>query len=334
MKGVLVEAPGGPEALVLRDVPDPSPGPGEVSIEIRAAALNRADLLQRRGLYPPPRGASPILGLECAGVVSALGPGTSTLRVGERVMALLAGGGYAEQVAVPEALCMRIPERLSFVDAAAIPEAFLTAREALFTLGRVTPGLTVLVHAAAGGIGTAAVQLARHAGARVIATASAAKHDRLTSLGADVLVDYQHEDFADVVLRETEQRGADVVLDFVGGSYWAQHTRCLATAGRLVSVGVLGGAAASVNLGQLLQRRWQLLGLVMRSRSVSDKVAITRAFVRESLPALAEGRLRPVVDRTFALEDVAEAHRVMEKNENFGKLVLQIAEKNAVPAGS
>jgi tumor protein p53-inducible protein 3 len=321
MRAILVKE----QNLSLGELPDPVPAEGELLVDVRATALNRADLLQRRGLYPPPKGASEVLGLECAGVVAAHGPGGAAVPVGERVMALLPGGGYAERVTIPARMAIPIPEGMSFEQAAAIPEAFLTAREALFTLGRLEPGETVLVHAAAGGVGSAAVQLAHRFGARVIATAgSADKLARVRELGADVGVDYKSEDFAEAVRSATEGRGADVVLDFVGGAYWSKHAACLAVGGRNVVIGLLGGTSAEVNLAQLLQRRTQILGLVMRSRPVSDKIAITQAFIRESLPLFADGRLAPVIDSVYPLVEAAAAHERMEKNENIGKIVLAV----------
>ena len=326
MKAVLVSEPGGPEKLQLVDLPDPAPGPAEVAIEIHASALNRADLLQRRGLYPPPPGTTDILGLECAGVVSELGPGTSdSVRVGDRVMVLLGGGGYAERVVVPEALTMKIPDGLDFERAAAIPEAFLTAREALFVAGNLHGAESVLIHAAAGGVGSAAVQLARVHGARVFATAGgAAKCEWVRALGADVVIDYRAQDFAAVIKAETDGRGVDVILDFIGAAYAEQHAACLAARGRQVLLGVMGGAQAPVNFGRLLQKRQSLIGVVMRSRSTEEKIELTRAFVRSSLPLFAEGRLKPLVDSVFPLRDVAHAHQRMEANENLGKIVLSM----------
>lgn len=325
MKAIVVTSPGGPENLTLADVPEPELRPGSVVVRVRATALNRADLLQRRGLYPPPRGESEILGMECAGEVAAVGDGVTSLAVGDRVMALLPGGGYAEKVVVPEKMAIPLPDNLAFEQAAAIPEAFLTAREALFTLGKLRPDDVVLVHAAGSGVGSAAVQLAREAGARVIATAgSAEKLARVAELGAHVLVNYRTEDFAAVAMTESRKHGVDIVLDFVGASYWPKHAACLAVGGRCVCIGVLGGATAEVNLAQLLTRRYQVLGLVMRSRDVSEKIAITQAFVRETLPLFASGQLRPVVDKVFPLSHAAEAHERMEANENFGKIVLSV----------
>ncbi len=326
MKAVVVSSPGGPDQLQVVELPDPLPGSAEVAIDIHASALNRADLLQRRGLYPPPPGVTQVLGLECAGVVSAVGPGcTGRLRIGERVMVLLAGGGYAERVVVPEALAMKVPSALSFEQAAAIPEAFLTAREALFVAGQITAGETVLIHAAAGGVGSAAVQLARAAGARVFATAGGAeKCAWVQQLGADVVIDYKSAQFAEVIAAETGGRGVNVILDFVGAAYAEQHAACLAARGRQVLIGVLGGATATVNLALLMQKRQTLTGLVMRSRSVAEKIELTRAFSRTHLPLFDDGRLKPLVDSVFALSDVARAHEHMESNRNLGKIVLKL----------
>lgn len=326
MKAVVIREPGGPEVLSVEEVPEPALGPGHIAIDVRATALNRADLLQRRGVYPPPMGESEILGLECAGVVAAHGADAKSPPVGTRVMALLPGGGYAERVVVPERMAIPIPDELSFEEAAAIPEAFLTADEALFTLGRLAAGEHVLIHAAAGGVGTAAVQLAREHGARVIATAgSSEKLERARALGASVVVDYKTQDFAEEVRAETGGHGADVVLDFVGGAYWAKHAQCLAVGGRVVVIGVLGGPMAEVNLAQLLMRRYQILGLVMRSRPVADKIALSQRFVRNWLPRFETRRLVPVIDCVMPLAEAARAHERMEQNANVGKIVLSLS---------
>jgi tumor protein p53-inducible protein 3 len=326
VKAIVVSEPGGPEKLQLVELSDTAPGSAEIAIEIHASALNRADLLQRRGLYPPPPGATDILGLECSGVVSALGPGcTGALQVGERVMVLLAGGGYAERVIVPEALAMKVPSVLSFEEAAAIPEAFLTAREAMFVSGALGANESVLIHAAAGGVGSAAVQMAKAAGAHVFATAGGAdKCAWLRELGADVVIDYKSQDFAAVIGTETAGRGVDVILDFVGAAYAEQHAACLAARGRHVLIGVLGGAQATINLARMMHKRQSLIGIVMRSRSMQEKVELTRAFARTHLPLFADGRLRPMVDSVFALSDVARAHEHMEGNRNLGKIVLRV----------
>jgi putative PIG3 family NAD(P)H quinone oxidoreductase len=283
-------------------------------------------LLQRRGAYPPPRGASEILGLECAGVVRALGPGVSGLELGSRVMALLAGGGYAERAVVPAELVMPIPAGLSFEEGAAIPEAFLTASEALFTLGGLRAGEVVLIHAGASGVGSAAVQLAKLAGARVIACASTPeKLTWLGELGADVRVQHRLEDFAQVCREQTQERGVDVILDFVGGAYAERHQTCLADAGRWIVLGLLGGAQAKLDLGSVLRRRWQVLGLVMRSRAPADKRAIVERFRARFLPEFERGALRPLIDRVYPWTEVRAAHERMEQNANLGKIVLRVS---------
>jgi putative PIG3 family NAD(P)H quinone oxidoreductase len=324
MKAIVVTTPGGPEVLELRDVPEPVPGEREVVIDVRASALNRADLLQRRGRYPAPSGASGVLGLECAGVVSALGPGVASVRVGDRVMALLPGGGYAERVAVHEQLTLPIPDGLSFERAAAVPEAFLTASEALFGLGKLLPTEWVLIHAAGSGVGSAAVQLARAAGGRVLATTSAAKRERVAALGAARVVARETEDFSAVALEVTGGRGVDVILDLVGASYAVQNQACLAVLGRHVVIGLLGGSKVELDLARVLSQRHAILGLVMRTRPLADKIPVVERFRRELLGRLAAGELRPLVDSSFPLAEASRAHAHMEANANFGKIVLSV----------
>lgn len=324
MKAIVVKEPCAPEQLVPIEIAAPTCGSEQVIIDVHATALNRADLLQRRGKYPPPAGESDILGLECAGVVSTVGTAVTTLRPGDRVMALLGSGGYAEQVAIHHALAIPVPDHLSLVEAAAIPEAFLTAREALFSLGCVQPQSRVLIHAAAGGVGSAAVQLAKAAGAEVYATASSSKLSFVKQLGADEVIDYRNENFAAVVAERTQKRGVDLILDFIGATYFEQHMKCLAVGGQLVVIGVMGGPAVNLNLGALLFKRHQILGLVMRSRSLADKLAITARFVDASLPLFAQRICRPLVDSIFELADAGRAHQRMEANENLGKIVLRV----------
>jgi putative PIG3 family NAD(P)H quinone oxidoreductase len=325
MRAVVASAAGGPEVLSLRELPDPEPRGSELSIEVHAAALNRADLLQRRGLYPPPPGESDILGLECAGVVTEIGPGASPDWLGRRVMCLLGSGGYSERVTVSERRALPVPESLDLVQAAAIPEAFLTANEALFEEAQLEPRQVVLVHAAAGGVGSAAVQLARAAGARVLATAgSAHKCAFVESLGAERCFDYKAGPFAEAIEALLGPRAVDVIIDFVGASHWDGNQRVLADQGRLVSVGVLGGNRVTLDLAQLLRRRQRVLGMVMRSRTELEKVAATHRFERRGLAWFETGTLRPLVDRVFALDEVAEAHAYMEQNQNLGKIVLSM----------
>jgi putative PIG3 family NAD(P)H quinone oxidoreductase len=322
MRAVRAIRPGGPEVLEVCELAEPQLRPGEVLVEVAATALNRADLLQRRGLYPPPEGVTDVLGLECAGTIIDVADGVPRARVGDRVMALLSGGGYAERVTVPERQCMPIPKRLTFREAAAIPEVFLTAHEALFTLAQLAPGERVLIHAAAGGVGSAAVQMAHAAGAVVFATAGTPEKCALaTSLGA-VCFQRDQLDFADEIARRVG--GVDVVLDFVGAAYFARHCRVLAEDGRLVSIGLLGGARVELDLSTWMRKRLKLLGLMMRNRSESEKIALTLRFCREMLPRFETGDLRPIIDTTFALADVREAHARLESNANLGKIVLEI----------
>jgi putative PIG3 family NAD(P)H quinone oxidoreductase len=315
---------GGPDVLALQDVPAPIPGPREVLLDVRATALNRADLLQRRGLYPPPPGASDILGLECSGVVAALGPGAARFAVGARVMALLAGGGYAEQVVVHEDVLLAVPDRLSFEEAAAVPEAFLTASEALLVEAELSAGQRVLVTAAASGVGSAAIQIAKLRGAFVLGSASAGKLSTVKALGADVALERDAADFVDLLRAATEKRGVDAIVDFIGASSLARHQACLAERGRLVLVGLLGGASAPLDLGRVLMKRQHIRGLVMRTRSTAEKIELTARFQRELWPALDRGALSPRLDQILPLTDVAIAHARMEQNLNTGKIVLRV----------
>lgn len=325
MKAVVCKGTGATEVLQLADVPEPTLGPREVLLDVRATALNRADLLQRRGLYPPPPGVTDILGLECSGVVAANGPGAERFALGTRVMALLPGGGYAERVAVHEDILLPVPERLSFEQAAAVPEAFLTASEALLVEAELAPGQRVLVTAAASGVGSAAVQIAKQRGAFVIGSASAGKLSTVSALGADVTLDRERDDFVEALKATTAGRGVDAILDFVGASALARHQACLAERGRLVLIGLLGGAAAPLELGRILMKRQRICGLVMRSRSVAEKIELTARFQRELWPLLDSGALAPVVHKVLPLSEVAAAHAHMEQNLNDGKIVLRVS---------
>jgi tumor protein p53-inducible protein 3 len=325
LKAVVFSQPGGPEVLALADVPEPRPGPRELVISVRATALNRADLLQRRGLYPPPPGASEILGLECSGVVAECGPGATRFALGARVMALLGGGGYAERVVVHEDVVMAVPERASFEAAAAVPEAFLTASEALLVEAELAGGQRLLVTAAASGVGSAAVQIAKLRGAFVIGSASADKLPSVAALGADVGLDRDRADYVDAVLAATGGRGVDAIVDFVGGSALERHQSCLAARGRLIVVGLLGGASAKLDLARILMKRQRLCGLVMRTRSVAEKIELVARFERELRPALETGALSPRVDQVFDWREVAAAHTRMEQNRNIGKIVLRVS---------
>lgn len=327
MRAVEIREPGGPEVLEVVEAPDPRAGAGEALIRIRAAGVNRADLLQRMGHYPAPPGApADIPGLEFAGeVVEAAGARGPA--VGDRVMGLLSGGGYAELAAVPATLLLPAPPGLSWAEAAAIPEAFLTAADALFFRGRLAAGDRVLIHAAGGGVGTAALQLARAAGAgTILGTASADKLRGLRGmeLPLDVGVDYRSESFREAVRRETGGEGVDVILDTVGAAYWDDNLASLAALGRLVVVGLLGGNSVRADLGTLMRRRVTVVGTVLRSRSAAEKALLTADFGARFLPLFETGGLRPVLDRTFPLEEAAEAHRYMAESRNLGRIVLAL----------
>jgi len=317
MKAILVPVPGGPEALVFGEAPDPALRDGEVLVRVRATAVNRADLLQAAGKYPPPPGETEILGLEAAGLVE----GTD-----ERVCFLLPGGGYAEKVAVPRGMLMPIPGGLSFEEAAAIPEAWFTAYLNLFREGALAAGEVVLVHAAASGVGTAAIQLARDAGASVVATVrSAGKAEPLAALGADLVVDTTARDFAEAVEERFGKSSVGLVLDPVGGANLARNVRVMARCARLVLIATMGGATAELDLRAVLAKRLRIFGSTLRARALAEKVDLTSAFVRDVLPGFADGRFRPLVDSVFPLERAAEAHRRMAANANVGKIVLAVA---------
>ncbi len=327
MKAVVITRPGDAGVLALRDVPEPTLGPDDLLVRVHAAGLNRADLLQRQGGYPQP-GPKPefeIPGREYGGEVAAIGERVEGFRAGDRVMGLLAGGGYAQFVSTPARLTMHVPEALSWEEAGGAPEVYITAHDALRQCGLVA-GESVLVHAAGSGVGVAAVQIAKAMGASlVIGTAGTAeKLDKAAALGLDVGVNYHTQDFAEQVAAVTGGRGVDVVLDVIGAPYWDQNMRALATLGRMVIVGLMGGANAPVNLGTFLAKRVQVRGTTLRSRTLEDKALATRAFEKSVLPHIAAGRVRVPVDRTFLLEQAADAHAYLGSNANFGKVVLQV----------
>lgn len=324
MKAILFDKPGDESVLYLGDAPAPLLGADEVRIRVAACAVNRADLVQRQGGYPPPPGASQVLGLECAGVVSEVGANVRGFAVGERVMALLAGGGYAEEVCVHAGSVMKVPAALSFEEAAAIPEVFLTVFQNVFQLAQLPDDGWLLVHGGGSGIGTAAIQLAKRVGARVIVTAgSAAKCAQCRELGADVAVNYRTEKFVDAVKSATGGRGVDVILDSIGAPYLADNVAALAVGGRLSLIGIMGGPKAELNLGLVLMKRLQILGSTLRARSVDEKAAIVRGFVARFGDDLAAGRVRAVVHRVLELAQAAEAHRLVAASEHFGKVVLR-----------
>jgi putative PIG3 family NAD(P)H quinone oxidoreductase len=325
VKAVLLDGFGGPEVLKVGEAPEPVADAGRVLIRVVATSVNRPDAIQRQGHYPPPPGESPILGLEAAGTVLAVGPQVTGFTPGERVFALLGGGGYAQVAAAHAGHILRIPERMSFEQAACVCETYLTAYMNLFLNAQLRDTEAVLLHGGGGGVTTAAMQLCRTLApnARVIVTASPGKLERVAALGADLVIDYRAEDFAAAVLRYTDQRGADVILDHLGGSYLAQNIKALAVGGRLALIGVMGGRKAELDLGRVLVQRLRIIGSVLRPRSVDEKAAIIRQFAQDVLPHLAAGTSVPLIHRVSPLEQAAEAHRAMEAGEHFGKLVLR-----------
>jgi putative PIG3 family NAD(P)H quinone oxidoreductase len=326
MRAVVCDGAGDESVLRVGEAPAPTCGRGEIRIRVRAAGVNRADLMQRQGLYPPPPGASPILGLECAGTVAELGAEVRGWQVGERAMALLAGGGYAEEVVVDAGSAMHVPEHLSDEAAAAFPEVHLTVFLNVFQLGGLAEEGWALVHGGGSGIGTAAIRMIRASGAHAVVTAgSEAKCRRCLELGADRAVNYREADFADAVREATGGRGADVVLDSIGAPYLERNLASLAVGGRLVVIGLMGGAKAEIHLGVLVAKRLSIHGSTLRARPVAEKAAIVSGFLGAFGPALRAGRLDPVVDRVLPLEQVADAHRAMKASEHFGKIVLRVA---------
>lgn len=324
MRAVVITAPGGPEVLEEREVARPTPAPSQVLVRIHATALNRADLLQRRGHYPaPPGAAADIPGLEYAGEVVEVGSGVRELAEGDRVMGLLGGGGYAEYAVVQERMAVPIPDALSFEEAAAVPEVFITAHDALFTRLKLGPGERLLIHAVGSGVGTAALQLARVAGATVLGTSRTSwKLERAVELGLDLAIDTGAGGFEEPVSEATAGEGVHAILDLVGGTYLEENLRSLASLGRQVVVGTVSGTRAEIDLGVLLRSRVTLVGTVLRSRPAEEKIAATMAFRRHALPFLADGRIEPVIDRVMPMSDVREAHAHMEENASFGKIVL------------
>ena len=324
MRAVTVSEPGGPEVLGWGEVPDPVCGPGEVIVDVAATAVNRADIMQRQGVYPPPKGASEILGLECSGVISEVGEGVAGWSVGDEVCALLSGGGYAERVAVPAGQLLPRPAGVELATAAALPEVTCTVWSNVFSLARLSAGEVLLVHGGTSGIGTMALQLATAAGARVLCTVgSPEKAARAEELGAERAIRYRDEDFVAVVRELTGGRGADVVLDNMGAAYLPRNVEVLAVGGRLVVIGLQGGARGELDLGALLARRASVHATSLRARSAAEKAAIVADVRAHVWPAVESGAVRPVVDRVLPLEQAAQAHRLLESSQHIGKIVLR-----------
>jgi putative PIG3 family NAD(P)H quinone oxidoreductase len=325
MRAIEIKHPGGPEVLVPARRPVPRPEAGEVLIRVAAAGVNRPDVLQRQGTYAPPPGTTDLPGLEVAGEIAAIGPETARWKVGDRVTALVAGGGYAEFCAAPGPQCLPIPGKLDMIEAAALPETFFTVWTNVFERGRLKAGERFLVHGGSSGIGTTAIQLARRFGAQVFATAgSADKCFKCRELGASVAIDYKTEDFVQVVERETGGRGIDLILDMVGGDYINRNLQCLAVEGRLVQIAFLKGAKVEVNFASLMMKRQTITGSTLRPRSVGEKGAIARALEERVWPMVAAGEVRPLIHATFPLEGAADAHRLMESSAHLGKIVLKV----------
>jgi putative PIG3 family NAD(P)H quinone oxidoreductase len=323
MRAVIASEPGGPEVLDVTDLPDPVAGAGEVVLDMAGTAVNRADTLQRQGKYPPPRGASEVLGLECSGVVSAVGSGVDGWSVGDQACALLAGGGYAERVLVPAGQLMPVPAGVDLVVAGSLPEVACTVWSNVFMIAGLQPDETLLVHGGSGGIGTMAIQLASALGSRVITTAgSPEKLAVCESLGADVTINYRDQDFVEVVKEVTDGKGADVILDNMGASYLGRNIDALATEGRLVIIGMQGGVKGELHIGKLLSKRGAVIATSLRARPVEEKAAICASVAEHVWPLIADGSVRPVVHTTLPLEKASEAHRMMESGDHIGKIML------------
>ncbi len=311
------------DVLTLTDIPQPIPGPEQLLVHVKACGLNRADLWQRRGNYPPPPGESDILGLEIAGQVVAMGENVAGFGIGEKVFGLVASGAYAEYCLIDHGMAIPIPENLSYVEAAGMAEAFLTAQEAVFSMGQLQSHETILIHAGGSGVGTAAIQLATQMQATIFTTVgSAEKAEKIKSLGSMTIINYKEQNFAEEIMRLTQQHGVNVIIDFVGASYFTTHLDLLQPSGRLSIVGLMGGTKAEINLSLVAKKRLQIKGLTMRTRPLAEKRAITATFKQHWLPLFVTGKLKPVIDSVFPFTDVRAAHEHMENNRNVGKIVL------------
>lgn len=325
MKAVVLRSHGGTEVLQFEDIPSLAPGDHDIVVTVHATALNRADLLQRMGLYPNPFPEEyDVPGLEYAGVVASVGSRVALWSPGDKVMGIVSGGAYAQEVCVHERQAMAVPSHLSLSDAAAIPEVFLTAWDALVVQGGLTSGRWALVHAGASGVGSAAIQICRAIGARIVVTCSTGKVDACRTMGADVVIDYLTQDFVEETKKATSGRGVDVVLDVIGGDYLDRNVSSLAIQGCIIQVGTMAGKAVPFNVGTLLPKRATITGTVLRPRPVEEKIALTQRFIREVLPLFDTGQLTPLVDSRFRFDDIAIAHDRMAANENVGKIIIDI----------
>jgi putative PIG3 family NAD(P)H quinone oxidoreductase len=326
MKAIVLREHGGPEVLQIEDVPSPTFGAEDILVSVAATALNRADLLQRMGFYPNPFPSGPeIPGLEFAGTVTAVGERVTSWKVGDKVMGVVSGGAYAEELALHERQAMAVPAGMSLHDAAAIPEVFITAWDALVVQGGLTSGRWAMVHAGASGVGTAGIQIAKAIGARIIVTCSSGKVQSCKDLGADVVVDYTSQDFVEEVQKATGGQGVDVILDVIGGDYVERNVASLAVKGHIIQVGVMAGKPLPFNVGLLLGKRASITGTVLRARPLDEKIAITQRFISEMLPLFDSGELKPVIDSSYSIADIAKGHEYMATNGNVGKIVIDIA---------
>lgn len=326
MKAILFDEPGEAEKLYIGNFPKPEVGEEEILVEVKATALNRADILQRMGKYPPPQGASPVLGLEISGIVVEKGSKVFKWKIGDKVFGLIPGGGYAQFAVIHEDMAVRIPDNLSFEQAAAIPEVFLTAYQSIVWLAELKAGEYILIHAGASGVGTAAIQIARELGAKIIITASAEKHFICRELGAEILIDYKNQNFKDVVLKATNNYGADVIIDFIGAKYFKDNIDSLTRDGRLILLATLsGGKVEDFDVRQILVKRLKIIGSTLRSRSLEYQIKLTKDFINFAYDKISSGRIKPVIDKIFDWEDVVKAHKRMEENKNIGKIVLRIS---------
>jgi len=324
MHAVIISEPGGPEVLQWIEVPDPQPAPGEVLIDVAASAVNRADMMQRQGFYPPPQGAPPYPGLECSGTIAALGEGVAGWRVGEQVCALLAGGGYAEKVAVPAGQLLRVPQSTTLFEAAALPETVCTVYSNVFQGARLASGETLLIHGGGSGIGTTAIQLGKHAGAIVAVTAgSQEKLDACRELGADILINYREDDFAERLMEATGGHGADVILDIIGAGYLARNLAALAPDGRIANIGLQQGRTAELDLSLLMSKRGTIMSTTLRARPAEQKASIVEAVAANVWPLVDAGVIRPVIYRELPMRQAGEAHRIMTASSHTGKIVLR-----------
>ena len=330
MHAVVISEPGGPEVLRWTEVEDPRPGPGEVLIEVHAAGVNRADMMQRQGLYPPPPGAPPYPGLECSGTVAALGEGVTQWHLDDPVCALLSGGGYAEQVVVPAGQLLPVPKSTTILEAAALPETLCTVYSNVFLGARLAVGETLLIHGGGSGIGTMAIQLAKHAGARVAVTAgSEDKLDACRELGADIVINYREDDFVESLHEATDGHGADVILDIIGASYLARNIAALAPDGRIANIGMQQGRKAELDFGALMAKRGAISSTSLRARPAAQKAAIVAAVAENVWPVVDSGLIRPIIDTELPMMEAAEAHRIMTSSAHLGKIVLRAKSRSA-----